>query len=76
VSAAETPRGRGRPYDPAFRRVATRSAAQRGCYIYIPEAELIAAGFSADGPPPFYRTHGFQRSVNAGSVIVSLYRER
>jgi hypothetical protein len=42
--------------------------------------ELEAAGFGADtlGPdaaPPWYRTVGYRRSRNAGSVIVSLYRE-
>jgi hypothetical protein len=36
---------------------------------------LTAAGIDPLEPPPFYRTHGFQRSRNAGSVIVSLYRE-
>jgi hypothetical protein len=36
--------------------------------------ELEAAGFDPDGPI-YYRTNGYQRSANAGSVIVSLYRE-
>jgi hypothetical protein len=44
--------------------------------VYIPAEELVAAGFSPDEPPPFYRVHGYKRSRNAGSVIVSLYREQ
>jgi hypothetical protein len=43
--------------------------------VYIPAEVLVAAGFSPNEPPPFYRLVGFQRSRYAGSVIVSLYRE-
>jgi hypothetical protein len=42
--------------------------------VYIPGVELEAAGFASDSPP-WYRTLGYRRSKNAGSVIVSLYRE-
>jgi hypothetical protein len=43
--------------------------------VYIPADVLEAAGFRADEPPPWYRLTGHARSRNAGSVIVSLYRE-
>jgi hypothetical protein len=75
VSAVQATRGRGRPYDPASRRRSQRSGAEAGAWVYIPAEELEAAGISRAEPAPFYRTHGFQRSRNAGSVIVSLYRE-
>lgn len=75
VSPARAPRGRGRPYDPAARKRATRAGAEKGCRVYIPADVLIAAGFDPEGPPPFYRMVGHKRSRNAGSVIVSLYRE-
>ena len=62
-------------YDPAERKRATRKQRQRGVTVYIPAEELAAAGFDVYGDPPFYRVHGHKRSRNAGSVIVSLYRE-
>jgi hypothetical protein len=61
-------------YDSGERKRATRKQRERGCSVYIPAAELLAAGFDLDDPPPFYRVVGYQRSANAGSVIVSLYR--
>lgn len=68
------PTGRSGPpaagrYDSGARRRATRSGRKRGCYIYIPLEELLAAGIDPDGPPPDYRTWGDRR----GSVIVRLY---
>lgn len=65
-------------YDPARRRRSKRAGRERGCWVYIPAAELERAGFASSPQfygPPFYRTNGYQRSANAGSVIVSLYRE-
>lgn len=76
MSAVEDTRGRGRPYDPAARNKATRRPRETGCSVYIPADVLRAAGFDPEGPPPFYRVVGHRRSRNAGSVIVSLYRER
>jgi hypothetical protein len=72
VSAEEAPRRRGGQYDPALRRRSVRG--ENGCWVYIPAVELEAAGFLYDSPP-WYRTLGYGRSRNAGSVIVSLYRE-
>jgi hypothetical protein len=43
--------------------------------VYIPADELRAAGFDPYSDPPWYRMIGHRRSRNAGSVIVSLYRE-
>lgn len=62
-------------YDPARRRKGKRHhKRERGCWVYLPADELAKAGF-LDDEPPFYRTTGHQRSANAGTVIVSLYRE-
>jgi hypothetical protein len=75
VSAVEATRRRGRPYDAATRRRSQRRGAERGAWVYIPADELRAAGFDPYSDPPWYRMIGHRRSRNAGSVIVSLYRE-
>ncbi len=62
-------------YDSAERRKSQRAGRQRGCFVYIPAEALVDAGFNPADDPPYYRTTGYQRSRNAGSVIVSLYRE-
>jgi hypothetical protein len=62
-------------YDAARRRLSWRTRRQRGCNVYIPAEVLRDAGFDPVDAPPFYRVHGYARSRNAGSVIVSLYRE-
>lgn len=74
MSATETPRGRGRPYDPAARKRAQRPKRYRGVNVYIPAEVIRDAGYDPDAPI-FYRLNGYQRSAKAGSVIVSLYRE-
>lgn len=71
---AEVERQAGR-YDPAERKRGQRRKRERGVWVYIAAQELDAAGFGGEQPPPFYRCHGHRRSRNAGSVIVSLYRE-
>lgn len=58
-------------HDPGQRRQATRSARQRGCYIYIPAEILQAAGVDISGPAPYYRTW----ASRGGSVLLRLYRE-
>lgn len=65
----------GPTYDPGIRRRSLRRRRERGCTVYIPAEVLIAAGFDPNEPPPYYRLNGYARSANAGSVIVSLYRE-
>jgi len=67
--------GAGR-YDKAERKQSTRKQREKGCRVYVTAEELRAAGFAPEAPPPFYRIHGYKRSKNAGSVIVSLYRTR
>lgn len=75
MSAPVTPRGPGRPYDPAARRRGKRAGRERGCWIYLPAVELEAAGFDPGIGPPWYRLVGHRRSARAGTVLVSLYRE-
>lgn len=59
-------------YDEGERRQSGRSGREKGCWVYIPAAELRKAGFGPDDPAPFYRTWGDRR----GSVVVRLYRQR
>jgi hypothetical protein len=75
VSAVLSADATSNSFDTARRRKSRRAQRQRGCMVYIPADVLIAAGFDPTEPPPYYRAHGYQRSRNAGSVIVSLYRE-
>lgn len=58
-------------YDPARRRRSVRKRRERGCWVYIPQAELERAGI--DGPPPWYRVWG--SSVRGARITVNLYRE-
>lgn len=59
-------------YDDGARRQSMRKTRERGCWVYVPAAELLKAGFVSGDPPPFYRTWGSRR----GSVMVRLYRDR
>lgn len=56
-------------YDYGRRRRAVRKGRERGCWVYIPAAELEAAG-RAEGGPPEYRVWGTKR----GGVFVRLYK--
>ena len=60
-------------YDHAERKRGVQKGRERGCWVYIAAVELAKAGFG--DTVPYYRTTGYQRSRNAGSVIVSLYRQ-
>jgi len=60
-------------YDPMARRRAVRRGRERGCWVYIPAEELSKTRITAEGPAPYYRTHG--RS-HGRTVLVELYRER
>lgn len=62
-------------YDQAERKRSKRHQRERGCWVYISQAELLAAGIDPADPPPYYRTRGHQRSRNAHAVMVDLYRE-
>lgn len=61
------PNGR---YDSGARRQSKRAGREKGCWIYIPAEELVAAGIDPTGPPPLYRTWGSRR----GSLLARLYR--
>ena len=74
MSAAQADYRQATTYDPSARRRAKRAGRERGCWVYIPAVELHAAGF-ARHELPWYRTLGHARSRNAGTVLVSLYRE-
>ncbi len=72
ASEQSMPNGR---HDARARRRSQRQGRRKGCFVYITAEDLVDAGFNPADPPPFYLTAGHQRSRNAGSVIVSLYRE-
>jgi hypothetical protein len=74
ASPQEAPRRRATP-DPGQRKRAKRSGREQGCWTYIDGESLRRAGFTPGGELPFYRVLGYARSKNAGSAIVSLYRE-
>jgi len=58
-------------YDRARRRRSVRRGRERGCWVYIPQAELQKAG--VDDVLPWYRTWGSK--VRGARVTVNLYRE-
>jgi hypothetical protein len=61
-------------YDRHKRRKAKRSGSEKGCWVFVPAAELEAAGIEPEGPVPWYLTHG--SNVRGRRVIVNLYPER
>lgn len=71
VRAPELPVVREGRYDQGARRRTQRRGRERGCWVYIPAAELVAAGVSPDDEPPWYRLWSGRR----GRFIVTLYRE-
>ncbi len=58
-------------YDPLRRRRTVRRGRERGCWVYIPADELVAAGHDPSDPPPWYRVWGSKRGV-----VLRLYREK
>lgn len=72
-AALSAPRTSGR-HDAGMRRKAQRRGRERGCWVYIAGEELQAAGIDPHGPVPFYKIATYQRSRNASTAIVSLYR--
>lgn len=58
--------------DHAERRRGKRSQRERGCWAYIPGAQLEAAGYGPNEPPPFYRTWANPR----GRIVIQLYRRK
>lgn len=59
-------------YDEAARRRTVRKGRERGCWVYVPAAELVKAGHDPAAPPPYCRVWG----TRSGGVLVRLYRER
>ena len=59
-------------YDEAERRRSYRKGRERGAWVFVPEAELLRAGFKRGDPPPFYRMWGTAR----GGLMLRFYRER
>lgn len=59
-------------YDPAARRRSKRTGREKGCWLYVPADELVAARIDPDGPPPFYRVWGSSR----GGLFVRFYKEQ
>lgn len=62
-------------YDKGKRRRAVRRKNYTGGDFYIPEEELLRAGFAPGDPPPFYKCHGSKRSDGGRSIIISLYEK-
>lgn len=58
-------------FDPARRRKAQRKQREKGCSLYIPAEILQAAGWPAEGPPPFYRVWAGHK----GGLVVRLYSQ-
>lgn len=58
-------------YDSGARRRAVRKGRERGCWVFVPAAELEKAGVNPADDPPFYRTWG----TKSGGVMVRLYRQ-
>jgi len=59
-------------YDAMQRRQSKRTGREKGCWLYVPAEELVAAGIDPNGPPPFYRTWGSAR----GGLLARLYKAR
>jgi hypothetical protein len=55
--------GTGHRYDQARRRRSVRKGRERGCWVYVPAEELVAAGLNPADPPPFYRLWARRRTL-------------
>jgi len=60
-------------YDRAERRRAVRAGRQKGVTVFIPAAELRAAGIDPDSEPPWYKLTGVMSRKSSRRVIVSLW---
>lgn len=59
-------------YDDGARRQSVRRGRERGCWLYVPAAELVKAGIDPSDDPPLYRLWG----TKSGGIMARLYRER
>lgn len=71
LGAAESRRLPAGRHDPAARRRGQRRGRERGCWVYISAADLLAAGFDPEQAAPFYRCWVARK----GTVLLNLYRE-
>lgn len=62
-------------FDPAKRRKATRRKGYKGIDLHVPGEVLADAGWPLDGPLPYYKVAGYQRSKNGRTITVSLYTD-
>lgn len=70
--SAPVPDLRNTKYDSAARRRTVRRGRERGCWLFVPAEELLAAGIDPYAPEtPYYRVW----ARRGGSVLVRLYRE-
>lgn len=59
-------------YDPSQHRQSIRRPHEKGCWVFIPSAELRKSGVDPSGLPPAYKVWGRRN----GSVLVRLYGSR
>lgn len=59
-------------YDRLSWRKAVRAGRQRGVTVFIPAAELRAAGIDPDGPAPEFRLAGMMSRKSSHRVIINL----
>jgi hypothetical protein len=62
----------GLRYDPRRARQSVRRGKERGVWVFVPAAELRAAGIDPHGDPPTYRM--WTRGAGRGSVLLRFYR--
>lgn len=58
--------------DTDARKKAQRRGRERGCWVYIPAEQLVAAGIDPASPTPWYRIWG---QSGRPRFVVNLYRE-
>lgn len=69
--SAELPIQRGGMYDPQRWRRSVQKGRERGCWVYVPVAELQRTQLHPGEAPPFYRVAGRA----GGRTVVIQFRE-
>lgn len=59
--------------DDAARRKGVRRGRERGCWLYVSEAQLLELGWTRDDPPPFVK---WWVDPKRPRLIGNLYREK
>ena len=62
-----------RPVPPVTGGIVVRRGRERGCWLYVSEAQLLAAGWTRDDPPP-YST--IWVAPDQPRLVVTLYRAK